>query len=82
MGKGRAAKSVGLPYHRICTGLGGEVRVLTQAVYGDLERVGGETLAIAVTKVRDGQVEVEPGFDGQSGRCTRWIDGLSTGPGR
>ncbi len=82
MSKGRAAKSVGLAYHRICTELGGEVRVLTQAGYGDLERVGGETLAIAVTKVRDGQVEIVPGFNGQSGWCTRRIGGLSTGSGR
>ena len=82
MSKGRAAKSVGLAYHRICTELGGEVRILTQAGYGDLERVGGETLAIAVTKVRDGQVEIVPGFNGQSGWCTRRIGGLSTGSGR
>ena len=67
MGKGRAAKSVGLAYHRICSELGGEVRVLTQVEYGDIERVGGEDLAIAVTKVRDGQVEIVPGFDGQYG---------------
>jgi len=67
MGKGRAAKSVGLAYHRICGELGGEVRVLTEVGYGDLERVGGEALAIAVTKVRDGRVEIVPGFDGQYG---------------
>ncbi|MCH7841760.1 MAG: DNA helicase UvrD [Chloroflexi bacterium] len=67
MGKGRAARSVGLAYHRICGELGGEIRVLTQIGYDDLERAGGEALAIAVTKVRDGQVEIVPGFDGQYG---------------
>ena len=67
MGKGRAAKSVGLAYHRICGELGGEVRVLTQAGFDELERAGGEALAIAVTKVRDGQVEIVAGFDGQYG---------------
>ena len=67
MGKGRAARSVGLAYHRICGELGGEIRVLTQIGYDDLERAGGEALAIAVTKVRDGQVEIAPGFDGQYG---------------
>ena len=70
MGKGRAAKSVGLAYHRICGELGGEVRVLTQAGFDELERAGGEALAIAVTKVRDGQVEIVPGFDGQYGTVT------------
>jgi PHP family Zn ribbon phosphoesterase len=67
MGKGRTAKSVGLAYHRICDELGGEINVLTQAAYADLERVGGEDLAIAVTKVRDGKVVIVPGFDGQYG---------------
>jgi PHP family Zn ribbon phosphoesterase len=68
MRKGRAAKSVGLAYHRICDELGGEIRVLTQAGYDDLERVGGEELATAVTKVRAGNVDIVPGFDGQYGR--------------
>ena len=67
MRKGRAAKSVGLAYHRICDELGGEIRVLTQAGYDDLERVGGEELATAVTKVRAGNVDIVPGFDGQYG---------------
>ncbi len=67
MGRGRAAKSVGLAYQRICGELGGEVKVLTQVGYSDLERVGGENLAVAVTKVRNGQVQIVPGFDGQYG---------------
>jgi PHP family Zn ribbon phosphoesterase len=67
MGRGRAAKSVGLAYQRICGELGGEVKVLTQVGYSDLERVGGENLAVAVIKVRNGQVQIVPGFDGQYG---------------
>ena len=67
MRKDRTAKSVGLAYRRICYELGGELTVLTQAGYDDLERVGGEGLALAVTKVRDGKVEIVPGFDGQYG---------------
>jgi PHP family Zn ribbon phosphoesterase len=66
-GKGRAAKSVGAAYHHICDELGGEIQVLTQAGYGDLEQVGGEALANAVTKIRSGQVAIVPGFDGQYG---------------
>ena len=67
LGRGRATKSVDLAYRRICAELGGEVRVLTQAGFDDLERVAGGSLAMAVTKVRDGQVRVVPGFDGQYG---------------
>jgi PHP family Zn ribbon phosphoesterase len=43
------------------------VKILTQVGYADLERVGGEDLAVAVTKVRDGQVLIVAGFDGQYG---------------
>ena len=67
MDKGRTAKSVGAAYHHICDELGGEIQVLTQAGYGDLEQVGGEALANAVIKIRSGQVAIVPGFDGQYG---------------
>lgn len=67
MGKGRGAKSVGLAYQSICAELGGEVRVLTQVGYDDLQNVGGEALALAVTKVREGRVQIVAGFDGQYG---------------
>ena len=68
LGKGRATKSVGLAYRRIYSELGGEVQVLAHAGFDDLERVGGEALATAVTKVRNGQVQIVPGFDGQYGK--------------
>ena len=65
--KGRGTKSVELAYRRICSELDGDVQVLTQAGFDDLQQVGGEALAAAVTKVRNGQVQIVPGFDGQYG---------------
>ncbi len=67
MGRGRGTKSVSRAYYHICDELGGEIRVLTQAGLDDLRRVGGEDLAVAVTKVRDGRVEIVAGYDGQYG---------------
>lgn len=67
LGKGRATKTVGLAYNRICTELGGEIQVLTRAAFEDLQRVAGHDLATAVVKVRDAQVKIVPGFDGQYG---------------
>lgn len=67
LSKGRATKSVATAYHHLCSELGGEIRVLTEAAFDDLERVGGQALAVAVTKVRAGKVEMVPGFDGQYG---------------
>ena len=54
-------------YQRVCGELGGEVRVLTQAGFDDIKEAGGEALAIAVTKIRKGQVEIVSGYDGQYG---------------
>jgi PHP family Zn ribbon phosphoesterase len=41
--------------------------VLTQAGFDDIKEAGGEALAIAVTKIRKGQVEIVSGYDGQYG---------------
>lgn len=43
----------------------GDIQVLTRAEFDDLRLVGGEDLAVAVTKVRAGQVEITDGFDGR-----------------
>ena len=67
MDRRREAKSVGQAYQRICSGLGGEIQVLTQAKFEDLKQVGGEDLAAAVIKVRTGKVEIVAGFDGRYG---------------
>ena len=67
MGKGRSAKSVGLVYRQVCEELGGEVQVLTLASFDDIELVAGEALASAVSRVRAGQVDITPGFDGRYG---------------
>ena len=67
MGLRKKAKSVRQAYYLICSELGGEVNVLTQAGFDDLKQVGGEDLANAVAKIRAGQVEIVAGFDGQYG---------------
>ena len=67
LGKGRSTKSVGLVYRRVCEELGGEIHVLTQASSDDIEQVGGEALASAISRVRAGQVDITPGFDGRYG---------------
>lgn len=67
MGKGRGTMRVAVAYQRVCRELGGEVRVLTQAGYDDIKQAAGESLAIAVIKIRNGQVERVSGYAGQYG---------------
>ena len=67
MGKGQKTKLVRRAYNRICSELGGEIQILTQAGLDDLKQVCGDDLAYAVIKIRTGQVELVSGFDGQYG---------------
>ena len=67
MGRGQKTKLVRRAYNRICSELGGEIQILTQAGLDDLKQVCGDDLAYAVIKIRTGQVELVSGFDGQYG---------------
>lgn len=64
---GTTSKRVQNEYHRLVGELGSEFKVLIQASYEDLSRVGGEPLAKAVIAAREGDVTVEPGYDGVYG---------------
>ena len=67
LGVGRRSKTVGRTHQKICDELGSELQVLAWADESDLLQVAGEAVAVAILKVRRGQVVVEPGFDGEYG---------------
>lgn len=64
---GTASKRVQTEYRRVVGEIGSEFKALIQASYGDLTRVGGESLAQAVIRARAGEVYLEPGYDGVFG---------------
>ena len=72
LGMGRRTKKVARVYRDICAELGSELRALTVASAGELERVAGERVAEAVLSARNGRVTLEPGFDGQYGTVRVW----------
>jgi DNA helicase II / ATP-dependent DNA helicase PcrA len=67
MATGPKSKKVVNEVGRLVAALGPELGILTEAGTDDLCRVGGSLLAEAVTRLRQGEVRREAGFDGEYG---------------
>ena len=72
LGVGRRSKRVANAYQKLCAELGGELAVLSESGEADIRAVAGERVAEAVVMARTGQVELQPGFDGQYGTVRVW----------
>ena len=71
---GPGTKTVDRHYQALVNEFAGELNVLTSAPSADLYRVSGPRLAQAVLAVREGRVDVEPGYDGVYGTVTPIVD--------
>ncbi|KKM12697.1 helicase UvrD [Clostridiales bacterium PH28_bin88] len=68
LGTGPASKKVTQLYFTLIRCLGPELVVLREAPVEGIARVGGTLVAEAIRRMRAGEVEVQPGFDGEYGR--------------
>ncbi len=75
-GVGLGAKTVRQAYLAMTDALGSELDILTAAPIADIARAAGEKVADGVSRVRRGEVAIEPGFDGQYGSARVWPDEL------
>ena len=62
-------------YAKLCSELTSELHVLLRALIADIAKVGGGKLAQAVTKVREGNIAIDPGYDGIFGKVQIWQEG-------
>jgi len=67
MATGPKSKKVVNEVGRLVAALGPELGILTETDTGELGRVGGSLLAEAVTRLRQGEVRREAGYDGEYG---------------
>ena len=72
LGIGPNTKKVQSTYLELVTGLGNELAVLTEASVAEVARLAGERTAEGVLRVREGNIAIEPGFDGQYGTVRVW----------
>src|SRR3712207_609484 len=62
-----AAKRVAMARAQLLEAFGDELSVLTEAPLADVEATAGARVAEGIGRVRRGEVDVEPGYDGEFG---------------
>ena len=67
LGVGAKSRAVEREYVRLLGRFGPELEVLRDTPLEDLDRAGGPLLAEAVRRVRDGELHIAAGFDGEYG---------------
>ena len=72
LGFGVNTKSVRAYYDRLVDEIGNELAVLVNASLDDVERIAGDRVAEGVGRVRNGDLTIEPGYDGLYGSVRIW----------
>ncbi|MDP2908308.1 MAG: hypothetical protein Q8N77_00725, partial [Nanoarchaeota archaeon] len=62
------SKKVLETYNRLIEKFGSEMNVLLDASFEELKKVADEKIAKAIVELRDGKVDISPGFDGVYGK--------------
>jgi PHP family Zn ribbon phosphoesterase len=62
-------------YERLCQHFGSELDVLLRVPVTDIRKFTGEKLAESIMKVRSGNIEIVPGYDGEYGVVKIWKEG-------
>jgi uncharacterized protein (TIGR00375 family) len=65
--KSRSSKQVRLAYDQLIKALGSELHVLLDVPVDEIGRAAGERIGEGVRRVRAGELEIKPGYDGQYG---------------
>lgn len=61
-------------YKKLVSGLEGEIKVLTKASIDDIAKISGSKIAEGVKKDRDGDLVIDPGYDGVYGVVKIWSE--------
>lgn len=61
-------------FSKLCSELGSELEALLRTPLESIEKVSNKRLADGVLKVREGNIAIDPGFDGEFGKVTIWSE--------
>jgi len=64
------SKKVRETYENLIRSIGPELFILRQATLPDIELVAGSWIAEGIRRLRCGQIDIQPGFDGEYGKIT------------
>lgn len=70
MGRGVNTKGVQKEYFDLLSELGKEFSILMDVPVADIRKVGGDKLGEAISKMRNGDVNISPGYDGEYGKIS------------
>jgi len=81
-GTGAQARTVARRYEALLQRAGSELALLLELPVSEVARRGGEELGEAVRRMRAGEVQIQPGYDGEYGRISLFRPGeiRSLGP--
>lgn len=74
-----ASQKVKEVFDRLCGEFGSEIQVLLKTPVKDIEKLGGPKISIGIKKVRLGDIEVTPGYDGEYGIVKIKLEESETG---
>jgi len=72
MEAGVGSEKVQGAYEQLVASFGGEFKVLLETSVEEIKKVVGERIAEGVSKVRIGNIVIEPGYDGVYGKVAIW----------
>ncbi|MCJ7792551.1 MAG: endonuclease Q family protein [Candidatus Marinimicrobia bacterium] len=72
LGAGTSSQTVINEYNRLTERLGSELVVLLKTDPLEIAKIAGEKIAQGIKKVRDGEIVVDPGYDGVFGTVKIW----------
>jgi len=67
-----ASPKVQTPYRQLTDTFNGEFNVLLQAQHVKIAKIAGERVAVGIDKVREGDIAIDPGYDGVFGVVKIW----------
>jgi PHP family Zn ribbon phosphoesterase len=59
-------------FNTLITTIGSELDILLKVPLEEIANIGGERVAEGVQKVREGNIVIEPGYDGEYGKVAIW----------
>lgn len=75
LGVGSESQTVLAAYDKLIGTFGSEFKVLLETKLEDVRRISGPRVSEAISKVRSGDIVIEPGYDGVFGKVRIWKEG-------